>query len=50
MPIDYRRVLEATARAEADGRDVDTAIMEVGSHMSPERRGARGPWVTRPGS
>jgi glutamate synthase (NADPH/NADH) large chain len=29
MPIDYRRVLEATARAEADGRDVDAAIMEA---------------------
>jgi glutamate synthase (NADPH/NADH) large chain len=29
MPVDYRRVLEATAKAEADGRDVDDAIMEA---------------------
>ena len=27
MPVDYRRVLEATATAEAEGRDVDEAIM-----------------------
>ncbi|WP_329520161.1 glutamate synthase large subunit [Spirillospora sp. NBC_01491] len=27
MPRDYRRVLEAMARAEAEGRDVDEAIM-----------------------
>ena len=29
MPVDYRRVLEATAQAEADGRDVNEAIMEA---------------------
>ena len=29
MPVDYRRVLEATALAEAEGRDVDEAIMEA---------------------
>jgi glutamate synthase (NADPH/NADH) large chain len=29
MPRDYKRVLEAVRTAEADGRDVDTAIMEV---------------------
>jgi len=28
MPRDYRKVLDAIARAEADGRDVDAAIME----------------------
>jgi glutamate synthase (NADPH/NADH) large chain len=27
MPRDYRRVLEAKAKAEAEGRDVDEAIM-----------------------
>jgi glutamate synthase (NADPH/NADH) large chain len=27
MPRDYRRVLEAMAKAEAEGRDVDEAIM-----------------------
>ena len=29
MPTDYRRVLEATRMAKAEGRDVDTAIMEA---------------------
>jgi glutamate synthase (NADPH) large chain len=29
MPVDYRRVLEATARAAEEGRDVDEAIMEA---------------------
>jgi glutamate synthase (NADPH/NADH) large chain len=29
MPRDYKRVLEAVRTAEATGRDVDTAIMEV---------------------
>jgi glutamate synthase (NADPH) large chain len=29
MPADYQRVLEATRMAEAEGRDVDTAIMEA---------------------
>ncbi|HKY15570.1 MAG TPA: glutamate synthase large subunit [Microthrixaceae bacterium] len=29
MPVDYRRVLEATARARAEGVDVDEAIMEA---------------------
>ena len=29
MPRDYRRVLEATERAEAEGRNVDEAVMEV---------------------
>ena len=29
MPRDYRRVLEASARALADGRDVEQAIMET---------------------
>ncbi|MBB5895627.1 glutamate synthase large subunit [Kutzneria kofuensis] len=29
MPKDYKRVLAARASAEADGRDVDTAIMEA---------------------
>jgi glutamate synthase (NADPH/NADH) large chain len=29
MPRDYRRVLEATARARIEGRDVDAAIMEA---------------------
>ena len=28
MPTDYRKVLDAIARAEAEGRDVDEAIME----------------------
>ncbi|MFF0817660.1 glutamate synthase large subunit [Rhodococcus sp. NPDC003318] len=29
LPTDYRRVLEATRLARAEGRDVDTAIMEA---------------------
>jgi glutamate synthase (NADPH/NADH) large chain len=29
MPRDYRRILEATRLAEAEGRSVDEAIMEV---------------------
>ncbi|MGU3431421.1 glutamate synthase large subunit [Actinomycetes bacterium M1A6_2h] len=29
MPIDYQRVLDATRMARAEGRDVDTAIMEA---------------------
>ncbi|MBV8347763.1 MAG: glutamate synthase large subunit, partial [Mycolicibacterium sp.] len=29
MPTDYQRVLQATRMAEAEGRDVDTAIMEA---------------------
>ena len=29
MPKDYRRVLEATERAVAEGRSVDEAVMEV---------------------
>jgi glutamate synthase (NADPH) large chain len=29
MPIDYQRVLTATRMAKAEGRDVDTAIMEA---------------------
>jgi glutamate synthase (NADPH/NADH) large chain len=29
MPRDYKRVLEASARAEAEGRDVNLAIMEA---------------------
>ncbi len=29
MPLDYRRVLEASRIAEAAGRDVDTAVMEA---------------------
>jgi glutamate synthase (NADPH) large chain len=29
MPIDYQRVLQATRMAKAEGRDVDTAIMEA---------------------
>ncbi|MCW2690359.1 MAG: glutamate synthase large subunit, partial [Mycobacterium sp.] len=29
MPTDYQRVLEATRMAKAEGRDVDTAIMEA---------------------
>jgi glutamate synthase (NADPH/NADH) large chain len=31
MPRDYRRVLEATRRAEAEGRSVDEAVM-VAAH------------------
>jgi glutamate synthase (NADPH/NADH) large chain len=31
MPRDYRRILEATRRAEAEGRSVDEAVM-VASH------------------
>ena len=30
MPRDYRRILEATRAAEANGRPVDTAVMEAG--------------------
>lgn len=29
MPKDYKRVLQARARAFAEGRDVDQAIMEA---------------------
>jgi glutamate synthase (NADPH/NADH) large chain len=29
MPRDYRRILEATRRAEAEGRPVDEAVMEA---------------------
>ena len=29
MPPDYQRVLQATRMAKAEGRDVDTAIMEA---------------------
>jgi glutamate synthase (NADPH) large chain len=29
MPQDFKRVLQARARAEAEGRDVDQAIMEA---------------------
>ncbi len=29
MPVDFKRVLEATAEAERDGRDVNEAIMEA---------------------
>jgi glutamate synthase (NADPH/NADH) large chain len=29
MPTDYQRVLQATRMAKAEGRDVDTAIMEA---------------------
>jgi glutamate synthase domain-containing protein 3 len=29
MPTDYERVLQATRMAKAEGRDVDTAIMEA---------------------
>ncbi|MGW5075194.1 glutamate synthase large subunit [Rhodococcus sp. NPDC004095] len=29
LPVDYRRVLEASRLARAEGRDVDTAIMEA---------------------
>ncbi|GAA4480796.1 glutamate synthase large subunit [Rhodococcus olei] len=29
LPVDYRRVLDATRLARAEGRDVDTAIMEA---------------------
>jgi len=29
MPSDYRRILEATAQAEAEGRSVDEAVMEA---------------------
>jgi glutamate synthase (NADPH/NADH) large chain len=29
MPRDYRRILEATARAEVEGRSVDEAVMEA---------------------
>lgn len=31
MPRDYERVLEATRRAQAEGRDVDQAVMEAAS-------------------
>ena len=29
MPRDYRRVMEATERAVAEGRSIDDAVMEV---------------------
>jgi len=29
VPRDYRRVLEATERARAEGRSVDEAVMEA---------------------
>jgi glutamate synthase (NADPH/NADH) large chain len=29
MPTDYEKVLQATRMAKAEGRDVDTAIMEA---------------------
>lgn len=29
MPTDYQRVLQATRMAKAEGRDVDSAIMEA---------------------
>jgi glutamate synthase (NADPH/NADH) large chain len=29
MPSDYRRILEATRLAEAEGRPVDEAVMEA---------------------
>jgi glutamate synthase (NADPH/NADH) large chain len=29
MPRDYRRILEATREAEAEGRSVDVAVMEA---------------------
>jgi glutamate synthase domain-containing protein 3 len=29
MPTDYEKVLHATRMAKAEGRDVDTAIMEA---------------------
>ncbi len=29
MPTDYKRVLDAARMAEAEGRDVDSAIMEA---------------------
>ena len=29
MPTDYQRVMQATRMAKAEGRDVDTAIMEA---------------------
>ena len=29
MPRDYRRILEATALATAEGRSVDEAVMEA---------------------
>jgi glutamate synthase (NADPH) large chain len=29
MPTDYQRVVQATRMAKAEGRDVDTAIMEA---------------------
>jgi glutamate synthase (NADPH/NADH) large chain len=29
MPRDYRRILEATRLAEAEGRSVDEAVMEA---------------------
>jgi len=29
MPSDYRRILEATRQAEAQGRSVDEAVMEA---------------------
>ena len=35
MPRDYRRILEATALAEAQGRSVDEAVMEAAAWVSP---------------
>jgi glutamate synthase (NADPH/NADH) large chain len=32
MPRDYRRILEATRLAEAEGRSVDEAVMEAAAH------------------
>jgi glutamate synthase (NADPH/NADH) large chain len=32
MPRDYRRILEATRLAEAEGRSVDEAVMEAATH------------------
>jgi glutamate synthase (NADPH/NADH) large chain len=29
MPSDYRRILEATRQAEAEGRSVDEVVMEA---------------------
>ncbi len=34
MPTDYQRVLQATRMAKAEGRDVDTAIMEASSWLT----------------
>ncbi len=32
MPRDFRRIMEATRRAEAEGRPVDQAVMEAAAH------------------